>query len=157
MLGLSWNLEVWAVPLSLNDLLAVWWHVNNPTRNQSLHSCCSNMWANMFPGDSPYYSEAIWPPGDWRARWNWGVVTTQWASNELLEDKWDATWEVWKSSHGEWRRGVKGDNHTFSSHYSFVVSLHVCLWISDTRTLWGAENTHLCSYSRRSQNYMKIT
>lgn len=63
------------------------------------------MWANMFPGDSSYYSGAIRPREIGGARWNWGVVTTEWTSNELLQDKWEATWEMWKSSHAEWREG----------------------------------------------------
>lgn len=84
----------WAVPLSLKRLLAVLWHMDNPTRNQSLHSYWGNRWANMFPGGCPYYSGASGPPGDSRARWNWGVVTTEWTGNELLQDKWAATWEV---------------------------------------------------------------
>lgn len=93
--------EVRVVLLSLKELVAVWWHMDNPTRNQSLHSYCGNRWANMSPGGCPYYSGATGPPGDNRARWNWGVVTTEWTGNELLQDKWAATWEMRKSSHKE--------------------------------------------------------
>ena len=84
----------WAPLLSLKKLLAVLWHMDNPTRNQSLHSYRGNRWANMFPGGCPYYSGATGPPGDSGARWNWGVVTTEWTGNELLQDKWAATWEM---------------------------------------------------------------
>lgn len=91
--GLESQVE-WALPLSLKRLLAVLWHMDNPTRNQSLHSYWGNRWANMFPGGCPYYSGASGTPGDSRARWNWGVVTTEWTGNELLQDKWAATWEM---------------------------------------------------------------
>lgn len=84
----------WVVLLSLKRLLAVLWHMDNPTRNQSLHSYSGNRWANMFPDGCPYYSGASEAPGDSRARWNWGVVTTEWTGNELLQDKWAATWEM---------------------------------------------------------------
>lgn len=84
----------WVLLLSLKRLLAVLWHMDNPTRNQSLHSYRGNRWANMFPGGCPYYSGATGPPGDSGARWNWGVVTTEWTGNELLQDKWAATWEM---------------------------------------------------------------
>lgn len=104
----------------------MWWHVDNPTRNQSLHSCCGNMRANMLPGDAALLFRGYRAPGDWRARWNWGVVTTEWTSNELLHDKWDATWEMWKPSHGEWRVGVNGSNHAFSSHHSYGCE---CVWV----------------------------
>lgn len=99
--------DVCEVLLSLKGLLFVLWHMDNPTRNQSLHSYCSNRWANMFPGGCPYYSGATGPPGDNRARWNRGVVTTEWTGNELLQDKWDTTWEPRKSSiksRGEWQQ-----------------------------------------------------
>lgn len=64
---------------------------------------------------------------------------------------------MWKSSHGEAREGVKGNNYTFSSNYSSVPWLCMCLWISDIRPLSGAENTRLCSYvslkmARKSHN-----
>lgn len=84
----------WALLLSLKRLLTVLWHMDNPTRNQSLHSYWGNRWANMFPGGCPYYSGATGPPGDSGARWNWGAVTTEWTGNELLQDKWAATWET---------------------------------------------------------------
>lgn len=84
----------WTMLLSFKRLLAVLWHMYNPTRNQSLCSYWGNRWANMFPGGCPYYSGASGPPGDSRARWNWGVVTTEWTGNELLRDKWVATREI---------------------------------------------------------------
>lgn len=51
----------WAVPLSLKRLLTAPWHMDNPTRNQSLHSYWGNRWANMFPDGCPYYSGASRP------------------------------------------------------------------------------------------------
>lgn len=91
---LEWRQVEWAVILSFERLLAVLWHMDNPTRNQSLHSYWGNRWANMFPGGCPYYSGASGAPGDCRARWNWSVVTTDWTGNELLQDKWAATREM---------------------------------------------------------------
>lgn len=88
--------------------------MDNPTRNQSLHSYWGNRWANMFPGVCPYYSTASGPPGDSRARWNWGVVTTEWTGNELLQNKWSATWEMRNppTKHGD-RGWVAASTSTF--------------------------------------------
>lgn len=93
------------------------------------------MWANMFPGDSSYYSGAIRPREIGGARWKWGVVTTEWTSNELLQDKWEATWEMWKSSHAEWREGSAATARR-SPHIIPVwhwVCVCVCLFVDKWR------------------------
>lgn len=118
------QMELHEVLISLKGLLFVLWHMDNPTRNQSLHSYCSNRWANMFPAGCPYYSGATGPPGDNRARWNRGVVTTEWTGNELLQDKWDTTWEPRKSSI---RVEVNDSNH-FSNLYFSPVCVFVFIY-----------------------------
>ncbi len=138
----------WVVPFSLKRLLTVLWHMDNPTRNQSLHSYWGNRWANMFPGGCPYYSGASRPPGDSRARWNWGVVTTEWTGNELLQDKWAATWEMrnplTKSTEGEWQHPLTLFCLNFIPVYvSQSVNDRGCEWLhkwmNSVRILWDAE------------------
>lgn len=133
--------EVWVVLLLLKKLLAVRWHIDNPRRNQSLHSYCCNRWANMLPGDSPYYSGAIRPPGDTRARWNWGVVTTERTGNELLQDKCAATWEMRK--YKERREGVNGAITVFLG----LILVYIYVWTCFTNDIWTlrCRRTHLYS------------
>lgn len=114
---LEWRQVEWVVILSFEGLLAVLWHMDNPTRNQSLHSYWGNRWANMFPGVCPYYSGASGAPGDCRARWNWSVVTTDWTGNELLQDKWAATREMKNPTTKGERVSGSIHQHTFPQFY----------------------------------------
>lgn len=61
MCDLEWRHWLGEHCLLFNRLLAVLWNMDDPTRNQSLHSYWGNRWANMFPGGCPYYSGATGP------------------------------------------------------------------------------------------------